>query len=115
MLGKSWAAGRALQRIHDEVLGGDPKKPDPYHLGKVIGVTIAFGDSEADLDFTVPLFPKKIQRSLHRKTLQIVFVGDEHGLPSPGHPREKYTEHIIIQGTGTGDLAFDWPKNLIHL
>jgi hydroxymethylpyrimidine pyrophosphatase-like HAD family hydrolase len=108
-LGKSWAAGRALQRIHEEVLGKGTL------LDTVIGATIAFGDSEADLDFTEPLFPKAIQRQLRRKTLQMVFVGDEHGLPSPGHRREKYRKHIIIQGTGTGDLAFDWPRNLIRL
>ena len=108
-LGKSWAAGRALQHIQEDILGSIPL------LDSVIDATIAFGDSEADLDFTVPLFPKNIQRRLQHNTLQIVFVGDEHGLPSPGHQRAKYTDHIIIQGTGAGDLAFDWPKNLIHL
>ena len=113
-LGKSWAAGRALMRIYDDVLGGNPKKIDSLLMGTVIGATIAFGDSEADLDFTVPLFPKKIQRVLpdDYRTLQIVFVGDEGSIP---HHKERYKEHIIIQGTGEGDLAFDRPQNLIHL
>ena len=108
-LGKSWAAGRALMHIHKDKLGGKPL------LDSVIDATVAFGDSEADLDFTVPLFPNEIQCKLQHKTLQIVFVGDGHGLPSHDHRREEYKKHIIIQGTGTGDLAFEWPRNIIRL
>ena len=113
-LGKSWAAGRALLRIHDDVLGCDPNKPDLHRLRTVIDDTIAFGDSEADLDFITPLFPQTIQRKLSRdhRTLQIVFVGDDGGIP--GY-KDKYKEHIIIHGTGEGDLAFNRHKNVIQL
>jgi len=74
-----------------------------------------FGDGRADLDFTVPTFGPAVAGSLQHKTLQIIFVGREQDLPPVKSPDEGLRGNIIIQATGTGDLAFNWIRDIIQL
>ncbi len=108
-LGKSWAAGRALENIRKTKLG------EAVVLDAVIDGTIAVGDGRADLDFTVPTFPAEVAERLEHKTLQIIFVGGEQDLPPRGAPDASLRDNIIIRATGHGDLAFHWEESVIHL
>lgn len=108
-LGKSWAAGQALENIQKSKLGGT------VLLDEVVAKTIAFGDGKADFDFTVPTFSAEVNTSLKIKDLQIVFVGGEQDLPAIGSPEKKLQQNIIMQATGRGDLSFDWTKDVIYL
>lgn len=108
-LGKSWAAGSALLNIWKNKLG------EGMPLEEVIRRTISAGDGAADLNFTVPIFPQKIQEALRLKTLKIIFVGREKDLPAKGTVNEPFKDNIIIQATGQGDLAFISDKNYIGL
>ena len=108
-LGKSWAAGRALENIHQSKLGR------AFVLDEVIDRTIAVGDGKADLDFTVPTFSPEVDNLLQHRTIQIIFVGGEQDLPVIGSPDAGVRDNIIIQATGQGDLAFDWTKDIIRL
>lgn len=108
-LGKSWAAGSALLNIWRNKLG------EGMPLEEVIRRTISAGDGAADLNFTLPIFPSKIQETLRLRALKIIFVGREKDLPSKGSAAEVLKENIIIQATGQGDLAFISDKNYIGL
>jgi len=108
-LEKSWAAGRALENIHQSKLGR------AFVLDEVIDRTIAVGDGKADLDFTVPTFSPEVDNLLQHRTIQIIFVGGEQDLPVIGSPDAGVRDNIIIQATGQGDLAFDWTKDIIRL
>lgn len=108
-LGKSWAAGSALQNIQQQKLGG------AVLLEEVVAKTVAGGDGIADLDFTVPTFPAAIGETLKRKNLQIIFVGGEQDLPHLASPTGELCNNIIIQATGKGNLEFNWPRDIIEL
>lgn len=96
-LGKSWAAGRAIENVYHRVKGHNQ-----YTLQSVIDRTIAAGDGKADLDFTTPIFPKNIARYIERSEIPIIFVGSSSDLPPSDSPLLK---NIIIQGTGHGRLS----------
>lgn len=105
-LGKSWAAGVALQNVQETKLG------KTVVLDEVIDKTIAVGDGRADFDFTVPTFPSEIDCKLQHRTIQIIFVGGDQDLPVEGDLKRK---NIIIQATARGDLSFDYTRDIIYL
>ena len=93
--GKSWAAGRALEYLQREKLGG------VKGMDTITGSTIAAGDGKADFDFTIPTFSREILKHLavNHRTIPFIFVGDVgHDLPLQGDPRLK---NILISTTGT--------------
>ena len=108
-VGKSWAAGQALQAVQKEKLGGG------VVLATVMDRTIAVGDSAADLEFTQPTFDAQRSGSPEEGSVRMIFVGREENLPQPHDERYKLRRNIIIQATGLGDLEFDWTKDLIRL
>lgn len=107
--GKAWSAGRALEYIRTDKLGGT------FVLEEIIGKTIAFGDGRSDLEFTEPIFSPGIREPAEKKTLLIVFVGGEKDLPPEGSSDAKLIKNIVIKATGGGDLIFQKAKNIIIL
>ena len=108
-LGKSWAAGGAVENIQQRKLGSQSV------LDTVIDRTIAIGDGRADLDFTTPYFPPAVASKLQHSTIPIIFVGGEQDLPQIGSPAGKLRDNIIIRATGKGDLEYEYEKELIRL
>lgn len=104
-LGKSWAAGNALLHLWEEKLG------KAFTLDEIINKAIAFGDGKADFDFTIPFFKQEIAEGLERKTIQLVFVGEEEDLPSDN----ELLKNVIISANGGGDLVFAKKKHVIEL
>lgn len=109
VLGKSWAAGRAIENIWDGKFGRT------LTLDEVIHGTMAVGDGRSDLGFTSPSFPQKITKTLRDKHLQMIFVGRDQDLPVRGGAEGELLNNIVIQATGQGDLAFDWTRDIIRL
>ena len=54
-------------------------------------------------------------KKLRRKTVPIIFVGEEHDLPVQGSEKSKLLENIIIKATGQGDLQFGYSKDITQL
>lgn len=108
VFGKSWAAGRALEYIWRQKLGGQPT------LDTVVSSTISAGDGQADLDFTTPSFSPQYDKLMQNRKLYIIFVGGEQDLPPAGSAKESLKKNIIIQGTGLGGLALDEKVDVIR-
>lgn len=102
--GKAWAAGKALEYIWRAKLGEQPL------LETVIDRTIAVGDGQADLEFTVPAFAEDIQKALKRSTVFMIYVGAESDLPRDGDLKK----NIIIKGTGRGTCSLDEYADVIR-
>jgi len=111
-LGKSWGAANALESVC-QMLGRPANR-----LHAIIDGTIAFGDGDADLDFTTP-YPAGTKTPddplAAGKALSIVFVGDERQLPPKEKPRSELRKNIVIMATGEGDLAYDSSKDVVSL
>jgi hydroxymethylpyrimidine pyrophosphatase-like HAD family hydrolase len=103
-LGKSWAAGVALLHLWE-------KLGRTFTLDEIINRTVAFGDGLADFDFTTPSFEPVIAQTLERKTIQIVFVGEDKDLPKD----ENLRKNMIISATGGGGLRFIENQKVIEL
>lgn len=97
-MGKSWAAGLALQEIREYHLRGDA---GGVEWSQIIRRTLAFGDGEADLDFTSPDLPDgKAKDALDDHMPKMVFVGPPSAIPKEGKPQYPLRRNIIIQATG---------------
>jgi hypothetical protein len=101
LLGKSWAAGRALENLHRKLSGQHP-------LQSLIDATIAVGDGKADFDFCTPVFADGASAP---HAVRLVFVGDPAILPPPESPVRR---SVIIEATGQGHLAFVYGPNRIE-
>ncbi len=98
-LGKSWAAGIALERIWNEELGGKTGS-----LESVVEKTIAIGDGRADFGFTAPDFGKKTSGG----HVNFIFVGGKHDIPKPHDSDRKLIENMVIRATGLGVMQFHY-------
>lgn len=97
-LGKSWAAGMAIERIWDEELGKKPSRDS------VVEKTIAIGDGRADFGFTSPDFGEnKVD-----KRVNFIFVGGEHDMPKPYESDAELKENMVIRATGLGVMQFHY-------
>jgi hypothetical protein len=97
-LGKSWAAGIALERIWNDELGKRTSRES------VVERTIAIGDGRADFGFTSPDFGKKTVK----KYVNFIFVGGEHDLPKKHESDAKLLENMVIRATGLGVMQFHY-------
>lgn len=98
-LGKSWAAGVALERIWNEELGRKTGS-----IESVVKKTIAIGDGRADFGFTEPDFGKKTVD----RYVNFIFVGGEHDIPKPHDSDGKLIQNMVIRATGLGVMQFHY-------
>ncbi len=107
-LGKSWAAGIAIENIVDKLHGS-------FGLEDVLKRTVAIGDGLADLDFTHPTFTLKSVKESSKHNVPMIFVGQQSDLPQKGQHREDLVGNIIIKATGLGELQFKYAHDIIQL
>jgi hypothetical protein len=108
-LGKSWAAGIAIKNVAENKLHG------AFSTEDVLARTVAIGDGLSDLDFTEPTFSHADAKKLTRKSVPIIFVGQQSDLPKAGQHKERLLKNIIIQATGHGELQFMYTAPRIEL
>jgi len=102
LLGKSWAAGRALDNLQKKLSGHHERQA-------LVDGTVAVGDGKADFDFCSPVFADGTSLP---NGVRLVFVGDPGILP----PREAPVRgSVVIEATGQGNLAFVYGKGVIEL